>query len=203
MWGVAVFNSSLAVAFFFAAVSSYFSPGPNNIMLMTSSAKFGLSRTLPHASGIVLGFPVMVFIVGLGLGELFTAYPVINQVMRYGAAAYFLWMAWTMLGIKIGTASGAERPMTLIEGALFQWINPKAWAMAISFVAVFVPPGEGRLLNLLILSIGCLLMGPFSTGAWMVFGKGLIELLRRTGTEWLLGWILAALMLAAVVLFLI
>lgn len=196
-----MFSSSLAAAFLMAGVSSYFSPGPNNLMLMTSSA--GLARTMPHATGIVIGFPVMVFIVGLGLGEIFTAYPVINQVMRYGAAVYFLWMAWTMLGIKIGAATGAERPMTLIEGALFQWINPKAWAMAVSFVAVFVPAGEGRLIGLVILSLGCFLLGPFSSGAWMVFGKGLIELLRRTGTERMLGWILAGLMLASVVLFLI
>lgn len=198
-----MFNSSLVAAFLLAGVSSFFSPGPNNLMLMTSSAKFGLARTVPHAMGICVGFPVMVFVVGLGLGEVFTAYPVINQVMRYGAAAYFLWMAWTMLGIKIGAASGTERPMTLIEGALFQWINPKAWAMAVSFVAVFVPPGEGRLLNLLILSFGCLLLGPFSTAAWMVFGKALIAFLKRTDTDRLLGWILAGLMLASVVLFLI
>lgn len=201
--GRAVLDSSLLAAFLLAVLSSYFSPGPNNLMLMTSSAKFGLVRTLPHALGIVIGFPVMVFIVGLGLGEIFTAYPIINQVMRYGAAAYFLWMAWTMLGIKIGSATGSERPMTTIESALFQWINPKAWAMAVSFVALFVPPGDGRLLNLLILSVGCLLFGPFSCGAWMVFGKALIETLTRTGTERLLGWILAGLMLASVVLFLI
>ena len=191
------------MAFLLAALSSYFSPGPNNLMLMTSSAKFGLARTVPHAVGIVIGFPVMVFIVGLGLGELFTAYPVINQVMRYGAAAYFLWMAWTMLGIKIGAASGSERPMTTLESALVQWINPKAWAMAVSFVALFVPAGEGRLVGLAVLTLGCLALGPFSCGAWMVFGRALIETLRRTGTGRMLGWILAGLMLASVVLFLI
>lgn len=112
-----MFNSSLVAAFLLAGISSYFSPGPNNLMLMTSSAKFGLARTVPHATGIVIGFPVMVFIVGLGLGEVFTAYPVINTVMRYAAAAYFLWMAWTMLGIRIGSAGGDERPMRLHEAA--------------------------------------------------------------------------------------
>lgn len=196
-------STTLLMAFFFAAVSSYFSPGPNNLMLMTSSAKFGLVRTVPHAVGIVIGFPVMVFLVGLGLGELFTAYPAINAVMRYLAAAYFLWMAWTMLGLQIGAVSGAERPMRLHEAALFQWINPKAWVMAVGFVAAFVPPGEGRIWGLALLAFGCFALGPFSTAAWMVFGKGLVVFLRSTGGERFLGWILAVLMAASVVLFLI
>src|SRR5690606_36431323 len=118
---------SLVLAFVFAAVAAFFTHGPNNLMLMTSSAKFGLAATLPHAVGVVVGFPVMVFLVGLGLGEVFTAYPVIGTVMRYGAAAYLLWMAWTMLGLSIGPATGRERPMRFYEAALFQWINPKSW----------------------------------------------------------------------------
>lgn len=196
-------SSSLVAAFLLAAITSYFSPGPNNLMLMTSSAKFGMAATLPHAMGIVMGFPLMVFVVGLGLGEVFAAYPAINTVMRYGAAAYFLWMAWTMLGFSIGPAESGERPMRLYEAALFQWINPKAWAMAVSFVALFVPAGEGRLWGLLLLTLGCVLLGPFSCGAWMAFGRGLIAFLRRTGAERYLGLVLAGLMLASVVLFLL
>ena len=196
-------DPSLVAAFFLAALTAFFSPGPNNLMLMTSSAKFGLVPTLPHAAGIVVGFPVMVFIIGLGLGEVFTLYPWLGAAMRWLAAVYFLWMAWTMLGIRIGEASGSERPMRFHEAAAFQWINPKAWAMAISFVALFVPPGEGRLAGLVVLSLGCVFVGPFSGGLWMVFGRGLIAFLRRTGAERYLGVILAVLMLAAVVLFLI
>ncbi|GGA47419.1 LysE family translocator [Pelagibacterium lentulum] len=196
-------NTALVTAFLLAAVSAFFSPGPNNLMLMTSSAKFGLGRTVPHAMGIIFGFPLMVFVVGLGLGELFVAYPQINIVMRYLAAAYFLWMAWTMLGIRIGAASGSERPMRFYEAALFQWVNPKAWAMAVSFVALFVPGGEGRMLALAALTIGCIAVGPFSATTWMVFGQGLIAFLRRTDMENLLGWILAGLMVASVILFLI
>lgn len=196
-------NGSLVAAFILAAASSYFSPGPNNLMLMTSSAKFGIAATVPHAAGIVFGFPLMVFVVGLGLGEVFTAYPWISTVMRYGAAIYFLWMAWTMLGLKVGNASGGERPMRLYEAAAFQWINPKAWVMAIGFVALFVPPGDGRLTALLFVTLGCIVLSPVSCGAWMVFGRGLIAFLRRTGSERYLGLILAVLMLASVVLFLI
>ncbi|SDG46284.1 LysE family translocator [Pelagibacterium luteolum] len=194
---------TMLAAFFLAAVTAYFSPGPNNLMLMTSSAKFGLAATMPHAIGIIFGFPVMLFVVGLGLGEVFTAYPVLSTIMRYAAAAYFLWMAWTMLGISIGPASGSERPMRAYEAALFQWINPKAWATAVSFAAFFVPPGEGRIVNLLVLSIGSAMLSPMSCALWMVGGRALITFLQRTGGERFLGGVLAALMLIAVVLFLI
>lgn len=196
-------SGSLFAAFLVASITSSMTPGPNNLMLMTSSAKFGLAGTVPHAIGITIGFPVMVFIVGLGLGELFVAHPWLNTAMRYGAAAYFVWMAWTMLGFKIGSAQGSERPMRLYEAAGFQWINPKAWAMALSFVALFVPPGEHRIASLAIVSLVCAITSVFSNGTWMVFGRALIGFLRRTGTERHLGLILAGLMLVSVVLFLI
>tara|TARA_R100000365_G_C2737286_1_gene66405 strand:- start:115 stop:717 length:603 start_codon:yes stop_codon:yes gene_type:complete len=196
-------NGSLVAAFFLACATASFSPGPNNLMVMTSSAKFGLAATVPHGVGIMVGFPVMVFVVGFGLAGVFEAYPWINTAMRYGAALYFVWMAWTMLGIRIGNVQGSERPMRLHEAAGFQWINPKAWAMALSFVALFVPAGEGRLINLLLVSLGCALVSVFSVGTWMVFGRGLIAFLRKTGTEKYLGPILAVLMLASVVLFIL
>lgn len=196
-------SGSLFAAFLLASVTSAFTPGPNNLMLMTSSAKFGLAETVPHALGIVIGFPVMVFIVGLGLGEAFIAYPLLNTLMRYGAAVYFVWMAWTMLGFKIGGAEGRERPMGIVEAAGFQWINPKAWAMALSFAALFVPPGDGRMASLMIVALVSAVVSVFSNGTWMVFGRGLIGLLRSTGTERYLGLILAGLMLGSVVLFLI
>ncbi|WP_127143301.1 LysE family translocator [Pelagibacterium montanilacus] len=195
-------DSSLLIAFLFAASAGFFSPGPNNLMLMTSSAKFGLWRTLPHAIGIVLGFPLMVFVVGLGLGEIFTRYPQINLALRVVSAAYFLWMAWTMLGIRIGEARGSERPMRLHEAALFQWVNPKAWAMAVSFVALFITPGQERVVQLVLLAGLCTAMGPFSAGLWMVSGRAVVAFLRRTGSERLLGWVLAGLMVASVILFL-
>lgn len=196
-------NTALVLGFLLLSVPAYFTPGPNNLMLMTSAAKFGATRTLPHAMGIVLGFPFMVFAVGLGLGEVFTFFPVLKTILKYLAAAYFLWMAWHLLGLKIGTVGSSERPMTLIEAALFQWVNPKAWVMATSFVAAFVVPGEGRMLSIILLTAGCLALAPLSSVAWMVFGQQLKIFLRRTGTERFLGIILAVLMIGAVVLFLL
>ena len=196
-------DAALVTAFFAAAIPAFFTPGPNNLMLMTSSARFGIGRTVPHMIGICLGFPLMVFVVGLGLGEIFEQFPVLKTVLKFAAAAFFLWMAWTLLGLKLHEAGRNERPMRVYEAALFQWVNPKAWAMAVSLAALAVQPGAGRLWSIGLVTLGCLLIGPFSSGLWMVFGQQLETLLKRTGTDRFLGAILAGLMVIAVVLFLL
>lgn len=196
-------DSALVLGFLLLAVPLFFTPGPNNLMLMTSAAKFGPRRTVPHAVGIIFGFPLMVFGVGLGLGEVFTLFPAFNQVLKYLAAAYFLWMAWHLLGLKVGSAKGTGRPMTAFEAALFQWVNPKAWAMAASLVAAFMVSGEGRYASLVLLTMYCLVLSPFSAFLWVGFGQQLQNFLKRTGAERFLGFILAGLMVVAVVLFLI
>jgi threonine/homoserine/homoserine lactone efflux protein len=196
-------TSALLIAFLSAAIPAFFTPGPNNLMLMASSAKFGFGRTVPHMAGVILGFPLMVGVIGLGLGEVFAALPWLEPVLKYLAAAYLLWMAWTLVGLRIKAAEGGKRPMRLYEAALFQWVNPKAWAMAVSFVALWVPSGEGHLASVGLLTLGCLALAPFSSLTWMVFGQRLESWLKRTGNERYLGLILAALMVVAVVLFLI
>jgi threonine/homoserine/homoserine lactone efflux protein len=123
--------------------------------------------------------------------------------MKFLAAAYFLWMAWTLLRLRIGAARGAERPLRMYEAMAFQWVNPKAWIMAIAFVALVVDAGEGHWTSLAALGLGCLALAPLSSVLWMVFGQGLEALVRRTGTERYLGMILAGLMVLAVGLFLL
>jgi len=194
---------NIIVGFLFLAFPAFFTPGPNNLMLMTSAAKFGFARTIPHAVGISLGFPFMVFIIGLGLGEIFALYPMMKLILKYVAAVYLLYMAYNLLGIRIGEISGSERPMRFYEAALFQWINPKAWAMGVSFVAAFVVSGDERWASLMWLVLGCLLVSPLSTIFWMLFGKQLQVLLKRTGNERFLGIIMALLMILAVILFLL
>jgi threonine/homoserine/homoserine lactone efflux protein len=196
-------DAALVTAFFAAAIPAFFTPGPNNLMLMTSSARFGMGRTVPHMLGVVIGFPLMVLIVGLGLGEVFEAFPWLKDILKWVAGAYFLWMAWTLLGLKLHEAGGSERPMRFHEAALFQWVNPKAWAMAVSLVALVVGGGPGRLWSIGLLTLGCLAIAPFSSSLWMVFGQQLEIWLKRTGTERFLGAILAALMVIAVLLFLL
>jgi threonine/homoserine/homoserine lactone efflux protein len=196
-------DAALVGAFFAVAIPAFFTPGPNNLMLMTSTARFGLGRTVPHMIGICLGFPLMVFVVGLGLGEAFEQVPVLKTVLKFAAAIYFLWMAWTLLGLRLHAEGGGDRPLRMHEAMLFQWVNPKAWAMAVSLVALVVDNGPSRPWTIGLLTLGCLLIAPFSSALWMVFGQQVEAFLSRTGSERYLGAILAGLMVVAVVLFLL
>ena len=120
--------------------ASTVTPGPNNLMLMASGANFGFRRTLPHMFGILGGFTLMAFLVGAGLMALFDAFPALDMVLKVLAALYLLWLAVkiaTARGVKAG--GGAGRPMTVLQAAGFQWVNPKAWAMCLSAVTLYAP----------------------------------------------------------------
>jgi threonine/homoserine/homoserine lactone efflux protein len=124
----------------FALVSSI-TPGPNNLMLMASGANFGFRRTIPHMLGVSLGFTLMVFLVGVGLVQMFNAFPMSYQVLKVVSVFYLLYLAW-----KIATAAphmdepdSGGSPFTFTQAALFQWVNPKAWTMALTAVTVYSP----------------------------------------------------------------
>jgi threonine/homoserine/homoserine lactone efflux protein len=120
-------------------VVTLFTPGPNNTMLMTSGLNFGFRRGLPHLWGVSLGFAVMVLAVGLGLGAVFQLYPVLYTVLKYVGAAYLLYLAWqiaTSGPMQEGGPTGG-RPITFLEGAAFQWLNPKGWVMAVGAISTY------------------------------------------------------------------
>jgi threonine/homoserine/homoserine lactone efflux protein len=123
------------------ALASSITPGPNNLMLMASGANFGFRRTIPHMLGVGLGFTLMVLLVGVGLVQVFNAVPVSYQILKVVSVVYLLYLAW-----KIGTAApvagevdAAGTPFTFVQAALFQWVNPKAWTMALTAVSVYSP----------------------------------------------------------------
>jgi threonine/homoserine/homoserine lactone efflux protein len=123
----------------FAFVSSV-TPGPNNMMLMASGANFGVRRTLPHMAGVAIGFALMIFLVGIGLIGLFDAWPPLFTVLKVVSAAYLLWLAWKIATAPPpapGAATSSGKPMTFVQAALFQWVNPKAWTMALTAIAVY------------------------------------------------------------------
>jgi len=126
----------------FAFVSSI-TPGPNNLMLMASGANFGLRRTVPHMLGVGIGFGLMLVLVGLGLSGLFAAWPPAALILKVVSVTYLLWLAW-----KIANAAPPEdraaagKPMTFLQAAAFQWVNPKAWTMSLSAVTLYAPGRE-------------------------------------------------------------
>ena len=123
----------------FAFVSSI-TPGPNNLMLMASGANYGFRRTLPHMLGVLVGFVFMLILVGAGLIQLFDAWPPSYDVMRVLSVVYLLWLAWkTATAAGLSNATEGGRPITFWQAAAFQWVNPKAWAMAVTAMTAYAP----------------------------------------------------------------
>jgi threonine/homoserine/homoserine lactone efflux protein len=150
-------------------------------MLMTTGLNFGFRRGLPHLWGVALGFAVMVLSVGLGLGAVFQAYPAAYTVLKYAGAAYLLYLAWqiaTAGEFEEGAASG--QPITFLEAAAFQWLNPKGWVMAVgavsTYAAVTAFPFNMLLMAGLFGSLGIL-----SSATWLGFGTGLKRVLTSPG----------------------
>ncbi len=112
-------------------------PGPNNIMLTASSVNFGFKRTIPHFMGVYLGVLIMLAIVCLGLGQIFDHVPYLQTVMKYAGSLYLLYLAWRIARAGEISNTGAAKPLTFIEAALFQYINPKAWILAGTIPSAF------------------------------------------------------------------
>ena len=126
------------------AFASSITPGPNNLMLMASGANYGLWRTVPHMLGISLGHAFMVVMVGVVLLRVFEAYPILNIALKVLSAAYMLWLAWKIANAVAPAAKEVTgKPFTFLQAAAFQWVNPKAWFMAITAISAYAPQGQG------------------------------------------------------------
>lgn len=131
----------LLIAFMAFCFVSSVTPGPNNLMLMASGANFGFKRTVPHWLGIGIGFTAMILIVGFGLNNIFETYPQVYTILKITCVIFLVYLAW-----KIANASpvsnenkNSSQPITFLQAAAFQWVNPKAWAMALSAITVYTP----------------------------------------------------------------
>jgi threonine/homoserine/homoserine lactone efflux protein len=118
-------------------------PGPNNVMLTASGANFGFRRTVPHMLGISAGCAVQLVAVCAGLGALFTRWPMLQTVLQWVGAAYLLWLGWKLLGSGEVREGKAAQPISFLQAAGFQFVNPKAWVMTLSAVSLFLPAGMG------------------------------------------------------------
>lgn len=177
----------------FAFVSSI-TPGPNNLMLMASGANFGFRRTLPHMLGIGIGFSVMIVLVGVGLVRIFDIYPILHTVLKIVSVIYLLWLAW-----KIANAAPPEGklasegvPFTFIQAALFQWVNPKAWTMALTAISVYTP--DQSLHSVLIVSLVFGLINLPCVSSWTVMGQQMARFLTSAARLRTFNWAMAALL---------
>lgn len=179
----------------FAFVSSI-TPGPNNLMLMASGANFGFRRTIPHMLGVGLGFVVMVFLVGAGLVQVFVAYPISHTVLKLCSVAYLLYLAWriaTAAPVSKGQATG--QPMTFLQAAAFQWVNPKAWTMALTAVTVYTP----NTTLAAIVVVGCVFgaINLPAVSSWTLLGQQMARVLTNRTRLVAFNWTMAVLLVAS------
>ncbi|AFO88815.1 LysE family translocator [Phaeobacter inhibens] len=180
-------------AFVFGTV---FTPGPNNLMLMASGANFGFRRSLPHLTGVAVGFPLMILPVGLGVMQLFDAFPALTWIMTALSVAYMLWLAWKVANAappREGEAQGT--PLSFLQACAFQWVNPKAWAMALGAITLYAASRD--VTAILWVSGTYLLVGCFSASTWTLLGQQLRRLLTRPAQLRAFNWTMAALLLAS------
>ncbi|MBT7825418.1 MAG: LysE family translocator [Bacteroidetes bacterium] len=162
-------------------LASTMTPGPNNIMLLSSGLTFGYKRTIPHALGVNFGFPVMVLCVGLGIGKLFEVFPFIYTALKVVGIGYLLWMAWHIANTKgtLDTNNTKDKPFTFLQAALFQWINPKAWVMAVTSTAAFITDHQIAYIQVMIISCIYFFCAILSTNSWAVGGVMLRRFIQK------------------------
>lgn len=181
----------------FAFVSSI-TPGPNNLMLMASGANFGLRRTVPHMFGVGLGFTFMIVVVGAGVVGLFRAAPASFLALKIFSALYLTYLAW-----KIATAAApgakaaapAGRPLTFLQAAAFQWVNPKAWAMALTAVSAYTVQSQ-PLVSLLMVALVFGAINLPSVSAWTMLGTQIRRFLTDPVRLRAFNWTCAGLLMA-------
>ena len=183
----------------FALVSSI-TPGPNNMMLMASGANFGLRRTVPHALGVGIGFTLMIVLVGVGLMGLFDLFPVLNIVLKVVSVAYLLWLAWKIANAAApDTESGARgKPMTFFQAVLFQWVNPKAWSMALTAIALYAPDRNFGAVLLVAVVFG--IKNHPTNNQWAVMGQVMRSWLSSPARLKAFNWTMAALLVGSLAL---
>lgn len=194
--------SSQLLPLFLFALAGALTPGPNNMISAGSGAAFGFRRTLPQIWGVTVGFAVMVVAIGLGLGTLFLAIPYMHQTLKIVGALYLLYLAWKIAHAG-GPGGGAEveKPMTLLQSALFQWVNPKAWTIALSIVPAFTTVGGEHLFAevAMIALVSAIVTLP-SLCLWAGFGALLARLLSTPRQQRIVNYAMAALVAASVVM---
>lgn len=178
---------------------SAITPGPNNLMLLASGVNFGFQRTIPHMMGVGLGFALMVGLVGVGLDAVFSRFPALLPTMRYAGAAYMLWLAIRLaLAGPIGDADYSGNPLGFFGAAAFQWINPKAWVIAISALTAYaVSDNYSRSVAVVALVFGIVTLP--CVALWVLFGTAMRRALSNPRFVRPFNLAMAALLVASIV----
>ena len=164
-------DTFLALVLF--AFTTSITPGPNNMMLFASGVNFGFRRTIPHMLGIGVGFLSLLLGVGLGLGALLHSFPVVYLVLKFAGGAYLVWIAWKIATSRsLSEKESGARPMSFLDAAAFQWVNPKAWVMAVTAMATYTIP-QIYLVSVVLVGVAFAAVNVPSVSTWAGFGSAL------------------------------
>jgi len=191
-------SQSLVAAFVVFGAVMAFTPGPNNIMVLSSGLTYGFRPTLPHIAGITIGCAFMVGAVGLGFGTIFVAYPVLQTTLKYAGAAYLIYLAAVIAMSEPVTPGQDNRrgPMTFWGAVLFQWVNVKGWVMVIGTITAYAGIASFPW-NIMIQVALCLLLGVASTSIWTLSGSSLRSFMTSPRAVRAFNIVMAALLLAS------
>jgi len=198
MFEIYTFTFVLSIVSF--TLATVLTPGPNNIMMLSSGLNFGYKRTLPHMMGVAFGFAFMVVCVGMGINIIFEAYPFVYDIMKVVGFIYILWMAWQIANSSVDIKEDKNnKPFTFIQIVLFQWINPKAWIMAITAISSFTVANHDMFTQVLVIAFIYLLSGFISTNTWTLGGVFLKKLLKNKKAVKIFNISMALLLVASIV----
>ena len=192
---------------FFALISYYFvmfvTPGPNNAMLTASGVKFGFKKTIPHMLGIPFGHVIQITLVCFGLGNLFQKYPLIQFYLKWICFIYLLYLGWKIIGSFVDNEKETGRPLKFYEGAFFQFINPKAWVVALTAATAFFPNEE----NFIVATSFVAVTAPFiclpSISLWAFFGSSIKLIIKNKKIKKIVEYLLAALLVITAIIIVI
>ncbi|MFA1625174.1 LysE family translocator [Rhizobium mongolense] len=166
-------DTFLALVLF--AFTTSITPGPNNMMLFASGVNFGFRRTVPHMLGIGAGFFSLLLGVGLGLGALLRTVPALYTALKFAGGTYLVWIAWKIATSRaLSGGKDSVKPMSFLAAAAFQWVNPKAWVMAVTAMATYTNP-DLYLASVLIVGLAFAAVNIPSVSTWAGFGSALSE----------------------------
>jgi threonine/homoserine/homoserine lactone efflux protein len=189
---------------FFAVLSFAFSstitPGPNNLMMLASGVNYGVKASLPHLIGICLGFPLMVLLVGLGFGAVFSQFPALHSLIKWLGIVYLLYLAWKIASSAPRTLEGGNgQPFSFWQAAAFQWVNAKAWMMATGAIAAFTTVGGAVFWDVAQIVLAFFAMSFPCVGAWLVFGAMLQNLLQSARSQRVFNIVMGLILASSVV----
>jgi len=181
------------------AASSSVTPGPNNIMIMTSGLNYGIKKSMPHFLGICFGFPIMVILVGLGFSVIFENYPITHEIIKVLGVVYLIYLAWLIASSAPASLESIHsKPFSFIQAASFQWVNPKAWVMATGAVAAYTTVSTNVFIQVIYIALAFFMVAFPCVGIWLYFGSALKRYLKSTRHQKMFNVSMAFLLVASV-----